>query len=82
MSAERSQATPSPDEVRLADGLAGVIDRALERHPSGEPFLYGIHQHLSPGARERLRQHYLEAGWSEVVLREGATGAHLLILTP
>ncbi|HEX6926565.1 MAG TPA: hypothetical protein VF167_14180 [Longimicrobiaceae bacterium] len=82
MSAERSRATPSPDDVRLADGLAGVIDRALERHPPGETFVYGIHQHLSPGALERLRQHYLEVGWREVVLREGATGTHLLILTP
>ena len=68
------------DDLALADGLAAVIDRALARHPAGETFVYGIHQELSPAALEHLRARYLEAGWREVALREGATGAHLLVL--
>ena len=70
------------EDLVLADGLAAVIDKALERHPRGETFVYGIHQGLSPGALERLREHYEAAGWSGVSLREGATGAHLLVLRP
>lgn len=74
--------SPSGEDITLADGLAGVIDRALERHPAGETFVYGIHQHVGPGVLESLREHYLSAGWRGVTLREGATGAHLLVLTP
>ena len=70
------------ENAALADGLAGVIDRALARHPPGETFVYGIHQHVGPAVFERLRQRYLAAGWAGVTIREGATGAHLLILTP
>lgn len=68
--------------MTLADGLGGVIDRVLERHPPGETFVYGIHQHVGAGVLARLRQRYLDAGWREVEAREGATGGHLLILRP
>lgn len=74
--------SPTAEEMVLADGLAGVIDRSLERHPPGEIFVYGIHQHVGPGVLERLRERYQAAGWGKVTLREGATGTHLLILTP
>ena len=70
------------EDAALAEGLAGVIDRALERHPPGETFVYGIHQHVAPAVFERLRRRYLAAGWAGVTVREGATGGHLLILTP
>lgn len=73
---------PTEEEESLARGLAGVIDRALERHPAGETFVYGIHQKVAPGVLEFLRRHYVAAGWSRVTLREGATGTHLLVLTP
>lgn len=73
---------PTSEEVSLARGLCGVIDRALERHPAGETFVYGIHQKVAPGVLESLRRHYVGAGWSGVALREGATGSHLLVLTP
>ena len=73
---------PSQEDIVLADGLGAVIDRALERHPAGETFVYGIHQHVSAGVLEHLRLRYLELGWGSVRLREGATGTHLLVLTP
>lgn len=73
---------PTAEEAALANGLAGVIDRALARHPPDETFVYGIHQQVAAGVLERLRQHYAAAGWSRVTLREGATGAYLLVLTP
>ena len=63
-------------------GLCGVIDRALERHPRGETFVYGIHQKVAPGVLESLKRHYVGSGWSSVALREGATGSHLLVLAP
>lgn len=70
------------EEAVLAAGLAGVIDRALTRHPRGDTFVYGIHQEISPAVVERLRQRYVSSGWSRVTLRAGATGAYMLILTP
>lgn len=70
------------DDAVLADGLAAVIDRALARHPAGETFVYGIHQQIGPAAMERLRARFTAAGWSRVSLREGATGAYLLVLSP
>lgn len=69
-------------DVTLAAGLAAVIDRALERHPPNETFVYGIHQGLSEGVAECLREHYVAAGWTGVSLREGASGAYLLVLRP
>lgn len=73
---------PAGEDVALADGLAGVIDRVLERHPAGETFVYGIHQQVGSGTLARLRERYLAAGWGRVEVREGATGGHLLILSP
>lgn len=73
---------PTSEEASLARGLCGVIDRALERHRAGETFVYGIHQKVAPGVLESLRRHYMGSGWSSVALREGATGSHLLVLTP
>ena len=74
--------TPTAEETALAKGLAAVIDRALARHPRNETFVYGIHQELAPGVAERLREHYVAAGYTGVSLREGASGAYLLVLRP
>jgi hypothetical protein len=69
-------------EYELTAGLEEVIDRTLAGHRRGDPFVYGIHQALSPRMAEALRRRYREAGWREVILREGATGAHVLVLHP
>jgi hypothetical protein len=74
--------TPTAEDAALAKGLAAVIDRALARHPRNETFVYGIHQELAPGVAECLRAHYVDAGWTGVTLREGASGAYLLVLRP
>lgn len=74
--------TPTAEEAALANGLAAVIDRAVARHPRSETFVYGIHQELAPGVAAHLRAHYLDAGWTSVSLREGASGAYLLVLRP
>ena len=73
---------PTAEETALAKGLAAVIDRALARHPPNETFVYGIHQELAPGVAAGLREHYVAAGWTGVSLREGASGAYLLVLRP
>ena len=82
MDTDQRAIIPSAEEESLARGLSGVIDRALERNPPGETFVYGIHQKVAPGVLECLRRHYIGAGWSRVALSEGATGSHLLVLTP
>lgn len=70
-------------EFDLTLGLEKVIDWTLEqRHRAGDPFVYGIHQSLSPRMVEALRRRYAEAGWTEVILREGLTGAFMLVLHP
>lgn len=82
MASDQHLVIPTCEEESLARGLAGVIDRALEGNPPGETFVYGIHQKVAPGVLECLRRHYVAAGWSRVSLTEGATGSHLLVLTP
>ena len=67
-------------ESELAFGLEKIIDRTLEGHRRGEPFVYGIHQALSPRMIDSLTRRYREAGWSELLIREGATGAFMLVL--
>jgi len=81
MKTQHGEPEPSAEEAALADGLAAVIDRMLERHPAGDTFLYGIHQTISPGMLTYLRRHFRRAGWAQVTVREGATGAHLLVLS-
>jgi hypothetical protein len=68
-------------EYEMAFGLERIIDRTLERHRGG-PFVYGIHQALSPRMIASLARRYREAGWSEASIQEGATGAYLLVLRP
>lgn len=74
--------SPADDPGGFVRGLEGTIDRALERHPRGETFLYGIHQELDAATGALLVERYRAAGWSEVHLREGLTGAFNLILIP
>jgi hypothetical protein len=69
-------------ERGLAHGLERIIDRSLQRHRPGERFVYGIHQSLSPRLIATLESRYRAAGWREATVREGATGAFVLILAP
>lgn len=61
-------------------GLEGVIDRALRNHRPGARFVFGIHQALAPAIEECVVQRYRDAGWREVRVVPGATGAATLIL--
>jgi hypothetical protein len=70
------------DEAAFAAALERIVDRALERHPAGSRFVYGIHQELTPATGRLLAERYRSAGWRDVTLRPGATGAYLLVLTP
>jgi hypothetical protein len=72
----------NPAELTFTLGLEKIIDGALTGYRPGMPFVYGIHQALSPRMIEALRARYREAGWGEVLLREGATGAYMLVLRP
>ena len=76
------ETTLPPPEDGFVRGLEGTIDRALLRHPRGETFLYGILQELDPRAAALLVERYRVAGWGEVALREGLTGAYNLLLIP
>lgn len=58
------------------------MDRALEGHREGESFVYGIHQELPAPVAEALRTRYRAAGWREVRVNQGETGAHTLVLIP
>lgn len=69
-------------ELEFTRGIEKIIDRALAGIPPGQPFIYGIHQGLSPRMMDALRARYRQAGWSEVILKEGLTGAYLLTLQP
>jgi hypothetical protein len=69
-------------ELELASGLEKVIDGVLRGHRRGTPFVYGIHQSLSPAMMRALERRYREAGWKEAVIRPGETGASIMILTP
>jgi hypothetical protein len=66
----------------FAASLERIVDQALVRHPAGGRFMYGIHQDLPPGVAELLSKRYRSVGWREVAIRPGATGAHILLLTP
>lgn len=63
-------------------GLEGIIDRALQAHPRGDTFVYGIYQEMDPAVAELLTRRYLGAGWSEARLKPTLTGAATLILVP
>lgn len=77
------EVAPLTDEqVGFVRGIEGVVDRALERHPAGDPFLFGIYQELDPPVREFLVRRYAAAGWGEVGLKPGLTGAFSLVLVP
>jgi hypothetical protein len=67
-------------EYELASGLEKIIDRTLESYRGSGPFVYGVHQALSPRMIASLTRRYREAGWSEASFLEGATGAHFLVL--
>ncbi|HET7322025.1 MAG TPA: hypothetical protein VFI96_05995, partial [Longimicrobiaceae bacterium] len=69
-------------EMEFTRGLEKIVDGALQGVPAGHPFIYGIHQGLSPRMMEALRTRYRQAGWSEVILTEGLTGAYMLTLRP
>jgi hypothetical protein len=70
------------DEPAFALGLEKIIDRAMARLAPGEPFVYGIHQELPPRVAAHLVERYRQAGWREVSLKPGETGAFLLVLRP
>lgn len=70
------------EERGFAAGLEGVIDRALQRLPRGDRFVYGIHQGLPAGVADCIVRRYLAAGWSVARITPGATGASTLLLDP
>lgn len=70
------------DDFAFLLGLEAAIDRALDGHRPGESFVYGIHQEISAPVVEALQARYEGAGWSEVRVRRGETGAHTVVLIP
>lgn len=70
------------EQVGFLRGLEGILDRALSGHRPGESFVYGIYQELEPAVVDFLVRRYTAAGWGEVKLKEGLTGAFTLILIP
>lgn len=70
------------EQLGFLRGLEGIIDRALERHRPGESFVYGIYQELDPPVADFLVRRYRAAGWGEVKLKPGLTGAPSLVLVP
>lgn len=44
--------------------------------------MYGIHQELPEPVAGALVERYRAAGWSDVRLRRGETGAYTLVLIP
>jgi hypothetical protein len=70
------------EELVFARALERIIDGALARHPPGGRFVYGIHQAITPATIDLLTRRYRDAGWSRAEIREGATGAFLLVLHP
>jgi hypothetical protein len=67
-------------ERELARGLEQVLDGALERYRRGDPFVYGIHQALSPAMIAALVSRYRAAGGDEARITPGPTGASVLLL--
>ncbi len=72
----------SAEEAAFAQGLEGIIDRALRGVRPGERFVYGIHQALPERISECVVRRYLAAGWAEAIILPGATGAATLVLAP
>jgi hypothetical protein len=72
----------SADEQAFLSGLEGVLDRAIAKLRPGERFVFGVHQELPPAVAECLVRRYREAGWAEVELIPGETGAYTLLLEP
>ena len=70
------------EQIAFLRGLEGIIDRALGGHRPGESFVYGIYQELDPPVVEFLVRRYRTAGWAEVKVNAGMTGAHMLVLIP
>lgn len=70
------------DDFAFLRGLEAAIDRALVNHREGESFVYGIHQELSRPVAEALEVRYRAAGWREVRVKRGETGAQTLVLVP
>ena len=70
------------DHSGFVDGLEGVVDRALQNHRPGERFLFGIHQALPADVERCLIDRYRAAGWGDVRVVPGATGAATLVLAP
>lgn len=67
-------------EFEMTRGLEQVLDGAVAGYQGSAPFAYGIHQALSPRMRDVLERRYREAGWGDVRLTEGATGACIIVL--
>lgn len=70
------------EQLGFLRGMEGILDRELSRHPRGESFVFGIYQELDAPTMDFLVRRYTAAGWSEVLLRPGLTGAHTLVLVP
>ena len=70
---------PADGRVFL-EGLEAAIDAVLRRVPRGERLVYGIHQELSEEMGESLAERYRSAGWGDVRLLPGATGAMTLVI--
>jgi hypothetical protein len=67
-------------EFEMTRGLEQVLDGAVAGYHGTAPFAYGIHQALSPRMREVLERRYRAAGWGDVRVTEGATGACIIVL--
>jgi hypothetical protein len=72
----------NPAERDFTYALERIIDRAMDTLRAGQPFVYGIHQSLSPRMIAVLQARYREAGWREVEIDESGTGAYMLVLRP
>lgn len=72
----------SAEDRAFVLGLEGTIDRALQRLRPGERFVYGIHQELPDPIARCLIARYRAAGWTDVQVLPGATGAAMLVLAP
>ena len=72
----------NPAELGFTHALERIVDRAMHTLRPGQPFVYGIHQSLSPGMIAVLEQRYREAGWGDVSLEASGTGAYMLVLRP
>ncbi len=64
----------------ISDVRLRAVDGAVAGYQGSAPFAYGIHQALSPRMRDVLERRYREAGWGDVRLTEGATGACIIVL--